>query len=195
MYKILIKQFIAVTLIILVILSIVFGAILPLKKSQTYINALVDMQSGRSYTTEQFESQMGNVFNFYSPVGQEEIIKFFGSDILNVINQNSFPEQTSRFLVGYVENYLFKNNVRHLIIGGAFYRTLWQASGREEDYKKSEEYFKKAYSIGPKLPPVLYNLLDLYRFGGDKENMRKIGEEILEYWPDDENVREVLKNL
>ena len=192
MYKILIKQFIVVMLIILVILSIVFGAILPWMKSRLYINALVNMQSGRTYTTEQFESQMGNVFNFYSPAGQEEIIKFFSSDILNVINQQNFSEPTSRFLVNYMGKYLFEDNVRHLIMGGAFYKTLWQNSGNEEDFKKSEEYFKKAYSIGPKLPPVLYNLLDLYRLRDDRENMEKIGEEILRYWPDDVGIKQAI---
>lgn len=195
MYKLLIKQIVIIVLIILIIFSIIFGAILPWKKSKLYIDALLDMQSGRTYTAEQFETQMGHVLDFYSFIGQEEAVKFFSADILNVINQNNYPEQTLRFLIGYIDNYLFKENPRHLIVGGSFYRILWHSSGKEEDYKKSEEYFKKAYSIGPKLPPVLYNLFDLYKFRGDKENMKKIGEEILKYWPDDENVANLLSNL
>ncbi len=192
MYKLLLKQFIIIVFIILMVLFIVFGAILPLKKSQAYINALTDMQSGRTYTTEQFEQQLGGVFNLYSPIGQEEMVKFFSYDILNVIGQKGFADPQARFLVGYIEKYLFQDNVRHLIAGSMFYKTLWRISGREDDFKKSEEYLKKAYNIGPNLPPVLYNMFDLYWLRGDKENMKKIGEEILKYWPDDKNVEEIL---
>ncbi len=193
MYKLLLKQFIMVALIILAVLSIVFGAVLPWGKSQLYIDALTDMQSGKTYTTEQFESQMGNIFDFYSPIGQEEIVKFFGYDILGVISQADFPESASRFLTGYIEKYYFKNNVRHLILGGASYKYLWYRFRAEEDFKKSEEYFKKAFSIGPKLPPVLYDLFELYRLKGDDENMKKIGEEILKYWPEDGSVKSLIK--
>ncbi|MFA5098681.1 MAG: hypothetical protein WC461_00480 [Candidatus Paceibacterota bacterium] len=193
MYKILLKQFIIIIFIILTIIGIVLGAILPWGKAQAYINTLTDMQSGRTYTAEQFENQVGGVFNFYSPIGQEEVVKFFSSDILGVITQSGFQEPTARFLVNYIDKYLFNNNVRHLIMGGVFNETLWRFSGSEEDYKKSEEYFKKAYTIGPNLPPVLYNLFDLYRLKGDKENTEKIGEEILNYWPDDSNVRKAIE--
>ncbi len=192
MCKLLLKQFAIIILIILAVLSIVFGAVLPWGKSQLYIDALTDMQSGKTYTTEQFESKMGNIFDFYSPIGQEEIVKFFGSDILSVVSQRDFPESASQFLVGYIEKYLFKNNVRHLIIGGVSYKYLWHRFGSEEDFKKSEEYFKKAQSIGPKLPPVLYDLFELYRLRGDSENIKKIGEEILKYWPGDENVKSII---
>jgi len=192
MYKLLFKQFAIVAFIILAILSIVFGAVLPWMKARLYINALTDMQSGKTYTSEQFESQMGNIFDFYSPIGQEEIVKFFGSDILSVVSQADFPESASRFLADYIEKYLFKNNVRHLILGGASYKYLWYRFGNEEDFKKSEEYFKKAQLIGPKLPPVLYDLFELYRLRGDDENMKKIGEEILKYWPDDAGIKQAI---
>lgn len=195
MLKLLLKQFIIIALIILAVLLIVFGAILPWKKSQLYINTLTDMQSGRSYTTEQFKDRTGKVINFYSPIGQEEVVKFLSSEILIVVYQKGFSEQASRFLVGYMDKYLFKNNVRHLLMNGDLHKILWINFGNEKDFKKAEEYFKKAYEIGPNLPPVLYDLFELYRFKGDGENMKKIGEEILKYWPDDENVREVLKNL
>jgi len=32
-------------------------------------------------------------------------------------------------------------------------------------------------------------MFDLYQRKGDKENMKKIGEKILKYWPDDENIK------
>lgn len=192
MLKLLLKQFIIIALIILAVLLIVFGAILPWKKSQLYINTLTDMQSGRSYTTEQFKDRTGKVINFYSPIGQEEVVKFLSSEILIVVYQKGFSEQASRFLVGYMDKYLFKNNVRHLLMNGDLHKILWINFGNEEDFKKAEEYFKKAYEIGPNLPPVLYDLFELYRFKGDGENMKKIGEEILKYWPDDEGVSKLL---
>jgi len=195
MFKILLKQFAIIVLIILAVLSSIFGALLPWQKSTAYINTLTDLQSGKSFTQDQFEQEMGGVLNSYSPIGQEEVVKFFSSDVLNIINQPNFPVDATRFLVTYAEPYLFQNNVRHLIFGATAYETLWLVSHSESDYQKSEAYFLKAYAIGRNLPPVLYSMFDLYIRHGDKEKAKKIGLEILNYWPDDASVRKIVSSL
>jgi len=195
MFKILLKQFAIIALLILAALSSVFGALLPWQKSTVYIDTLTALQSGKSFTQDQFESQMNGVFNFYSPIGQEEVVKFFSNDVLNIITQENFPVDATRFLITYTEPYLFQSNVRHLIFGAMAYENLWLASKSENDYKKSEAYFLKAYAIGRNLPPVLYGMFDLYYRHNDKENLKKIGLEILSYWPDDANVKNTVSSL
>lgn len=176
--------------IALAILSIYFGSLLPLVKSQRYISAVSVMSSIKSL--EQFKKIFDRVFDFYSPVGDEETAKFLGSSIVNIVNQKEQPENVSRYLVEYIESKLQENNVRHLIMLGQMYSVLWQKSGNEKDSGKAEKYYQKALAIGPKLPPALYGLFDFYRTRGDQEKIRKIGERILQLWPEDEKVKAII---
>jgi hypothetical protein len=199
MPKLIIKQFILVTLIILAVLSIVFGSILPLMKAQGYISALTDLQSAKIHSVDQFKTEFGAVLDFYSPIGQEEIVKFLSESIMEMMINET--QQTGKLgpvapaLVSFVEPYLFTNNVRHLLFAAEAYRTLWQATGNKDYFVKSYDYYQKAYAIGPKLPPVLYGMLDLYGLVGDRVDGKKIGEIILQYWPDDQGVANAIKSL
>ncbi|MBI5305967.1 tetratricopeptide repeat protein [Candidatus Wolfebacteria bacterium] len=178
--------------VILAVLSIYFGSLLPFAKSKTYINALNKMPSVKSL--EDFKNNFDVVFDFYSPVGDEETEKFLSSSILGIVSQKEQPENVSRYLVEYIEPKLQKNNVRHLIMIGQMYMVLWQKSGKEEDFVKAEEYYYQALSIGPKLPPVLYGLFDLYQAKGDTAKIREISERILQLWPEDEKIKSLITN-
>lgn len=186
-----IKKIVIVIIIVIVLFAIYFGSLLPLVKSRHFIAALRSISSIK--TIDQFKMNFDRAFKFYSPVGDEEIAKFLSNDILQMISQQNQSEAVSRMLVDYIEPYLFQNDVRHLMGAARMYEVLWGKYGREEDFQKAENYFQKAFAIGPKLPPVLYGMLDLYRLKGNTENMKKIGEEILKYWPDDENVRKTIQ--
>ena len=187
-----IKIIICVIGILGAVLSIVFGSYLPLVKSRLFIASLNSASSIK--TINDFKKNFDKPFNFYSPVGDEETAKFLSSDILKSISQKEQSEEASRILVDYMEPYLFKNNVRHLIILGQMYSVLWQKSGKEEDFKKAEEYYLKAMEIGPKLPPVLYGLLDIERAGGNNEKIKEISKIILQYWPEDERVKQIAES-
>lgn len=174
------------------VLSIIFGSYLPWAKSRLFIASLGSASSIK--TINDFKSNFDKPFKFYSPVGDEETAKFLGSDILKSISKKEQSEEASRILVDYMEPYMLKNNVRHLILLGQMYSVLWQKSGKEEDFKKAEEYYLKAMEIGPKLPPVLYGLLDLERASGNNENVKKISEIILKYWPEDERINKLVNS-
>jgi len=188
------KYLIVILGIIGAILAIVYGSYLPLTKSKMYIAALRDVRHIK--TVQEFEDLFNKVFDFYSPVGDEEVPKFLGTDILNLIANGQQGEQTSRALVKFIEPHLWKDNVRHLLLLGQMFASLWQNFGRQEqDFNKAESYLREAYKIGPKLPPVLYTLFDLYRANGDKNKVQEIGNQILKYWPDDEKVKNIVENL
>lgn len=188
-----IKIIICVIGILGAVLSIIFGSYLPWVKSRLFITSLGSASSIK--TINDFKKNFDKPFKFYSPVGDEETAKFLGSDILRAISQKEQSEEASRILVDYMEPYMLKNNVRHLILLGQMYSVLWQKSGKEEDFKKAEEYYLKALAIGPKLPPVLYGLFDLERAKGNEERVKETGEKILQYWPEDERIKEILNNL
>ena len=58
--------------------------------------------------------------------------------------------------------------------------------------KRSEELYLRCLEASPRRPECLYALFRLYESGGQREQERLVGEEILRYWPD-ERVREALK--
>ena len=187
------KNFIIVGLIILAFLSIIFGSYLPLIKAQLFIDALGSVSQVK--TVEEFEANFDKSFKYYSPVGDEEITKFLLNNIIQIVSQQNQSEAVDRKLTTYIEPYIFKNDVRHLLGGTQLYEILLTKYKHQEDIQKVESYIEVAYAIGPKLPPVLYNLLDIYRFTGQTQKAKQIGETILQYWPDDKNVENIVKGL
>ncbi|MDO8557209.1 MAG: hypothetical protein Q7R98_01985 [Candidatus Jorgensenbacteria bacterium] len=187
------KQIVATVLIAFAILSIYFGSYLPLSKAQKYVEALRAARSSARSISD-FKMLFNIPLDFYSPIGNEEVIKFLSIDILNAITQKQ-PEEINRSLVEYIEPHMFKNDVRHLIILGQMYAILWREYGNKEDYLKSESYQQMALAIGPNLPPVLYGLLDIYQASGDKVKLMEIAKTIVKYWPEDEGVQKVIKKL
>jgi tetratricopeptide (TPR) repeat protein len=175
--------------IILAVLGLYFGAFLPLLKAQSFISA--DRRLANVKSVDGFKENFDISFNLYSPVGTEEISKFLGSNVMNIIAQGQ-PEDVSRELITYTEGHLFKDEVRHLLLLAQMYQMLWENYHQEADYQKAIDYLEKAHEIGPNLPPPLYKLLNLYLMHGDKENSKRIGALILANWPQDENVKAVL---
>jgi hypothetical protein len=50
-----------------------------------------------------------------------------------------------------------------------------------------------AHEIGPNLPPPLYGLVNLYDANDDSENTARFATMILERWPEDESIKEILE--
>ena len=186
----LIKKIVIVIIIVIVLSGIFFGSILPLMKSRRFISSLNSIQFIK--TIKEFKVNFDRPLKFYSPIGDEEIVKFLSGNIFSAIAQREQSEATARELILYIEPYMFKNNVRHLLTLSQMYFVLWQKSGQEDDFIKAENYFRQALAIGPKLPPVLYTLFDLYQAKGDREKIKEIGEIILKYWPEDEKIEKYL---
>jgi len=188
------KNIIILFFVFLAIFSIYFGSILPFVKSQRYIKAVKNLSFVRSL--DDFKNNFDKVLNFYSPVGDEEVVKFLSVSIFDIISNKNQNEEIARALVSYIEPYLFQNNVRHLLTGGNLYFRLWADYGRKDEYlEKAEDYLLKAYQIGPKLPPVLYGLFDLYYALGETAKARNIAEIILNYWPEEGKIIDKLQEL
>lgn len=176
------KKIIIIVVIVLSLLSIYLGSYLPWGKARAYITALKNVRNVRS--VEDFKENFNKTLNFYSPIGQEEIVKFLSTDLGSQFMKPGQPEEILRALVNYIEPYMFQNNVRHMIAMAKMYEAFWQHYKHEEDFKKAEAYYRKAYAIGPKLPPVLFGMINLYKNKGDDAKVREIAMIILNYWPD-----------
>lgn len=178
--------------IIALIAAIVYGALLPLLKSQRYIRAINML--GSVHSVAEFKANYDTVFDFYSPVGQEEVAKFFGTDMIGFVRQNS-SEAVARELAEYADARMAKGDVRHLLILGQIYFALWDQYHNRGDYERALGYYRDALLIGPNLPPVLYGLMDIYRIGGDVDGVMEMASRILAIWPSDVNVANLLRDL
>ncbi|MBI2278844.1 MAG: hypothetical protein HYU81_02170 [Candidatus Brennerbacteria bacterium] len=175
-----------VTFVILAALALIFGAYLPFIKARGYITSINTLASVNSL--ESFYAHFDRLLLHPSPVGQEEAVKYLGSDIANFISAEDQPEPVARAIVAYLEPYLFRNNVRHLLMGGQFYETLWRRFGQQEaDLRSAEAYYLAARAIGPKLPPVLYSLYDLYGTSEQLEKRAEVRDAIIRLWPEEVN--------
>lgn len=175
---------VAAPLALLGVVGIIFGVYAPVARARAYISALQTVSSVKSI--QGFRAHFDPVLTHWSPIGGEEVVKYLGGDIAGFIAQGSQPEEVARALVAYIEPHLFRNNVRHLLMGGRFYEMLWRGyGGKEDDFVKAERYYLEARAIGPTLPPVLYALYDLYSAAGQEEKRGEVRETIVRLWPEE----------
>lgn len=168
---------------------------MPFFKARLYVKATNNLQSGLIKTLDEFKKNFDASLDFYSPVGQEETARFLATDIAGRMIYSGQQENISRELVNYIEPRIFQNNSRHLLLAASMYGKMFNIYSREEDLKKTEEYFQKLLEISPKSPQALYSLFDIYYKKGENEKTKKIGETILKYWPEDEKAKNILNSF
>lgn len=177
-------------LIILALAGIYFGAYRPFVKAQLYVATRGVSQTFQ--TLDEFASFYDRIFDYYSPIGNREVAKFFIENTLGIIAQKEQSEEVSRMLVEYGEFHIYENEVVHLLQVAYGYDTLWQRFRDKEYFEKAESYYNRVHEIGPRLPHALYGLFNLYERSGDSEKQREISKEILRYWPGDERVEGII---
>ncbi|MBI4993753.1 O-antigen ligase family protein [Candidatus Wolfebacteria bacterium] len=189
--KILNYQIVSIIGIIFAILSIIYGSIFPYLKAMAYT---ADMN--KPHTVGDFKDRFNNIYNIYSPISNKEISLYLVDNIRNLIsNQQNQPEQIMRLFVDFIEDKIDKNDVRQLMPMAKIYSIMWERYGNEGDYRKSVDYYLTSLKIGPKLPPALYGLFSLYYLHNDNEAVENIGKNILQYWPQDKRIINLLKEV
>lgn len=176
--KIVLRNSAAVFLIILTALAIFFGAYRPFKKARLYIDVFRNVSS-----LGEAKDRFDKVLAYYSPVGQEEVVKFFINSVLGVISNPDMPEEAGKIMGAYIESKIDTENVIHLLHSAYLYNALWDRFGDEEYFNKAEKYYKKVLEIGPRLPHALENLFTLYKKTGRVKEAQEIANRLLELWP------------
>lgn len=188
------KEILIILGIILAILAIIFGSYSPFLKAQSYISLINASENSGPQPLQEIINKMDSAVGLYSPVGQEEVMRYILNDILNVLLQTNQSEKVDRTFVDYIEPHIFMRDVRHLLVLGEIYKALWEKYHHESDYYKSEAYYKKTLEFAPRLRQALDSIFDLYQVRGDKEKIGEVGETILKYWPNDTKTQETLEN-
>lgn len=197
------KQLIALGITIVALGLLYTSAYLPYVKGSLYISA---MQSSQQATTLQdYLKPFDDAMNFWSPVGEPEIIRFFGNSTLSLLNdqKQSLPESVATPLVSYTIQKLSShplggkglNYSQDLLIEASIISTYAEKYNKPDILPAAEELYKEGLQLSPNRPQFLYGLFSLYLTEGKSAEAKTIGEEILKYWPTDKNVANAVNGL
>lgn len=203
----LLKQTIAGVITILAVLMMYFGSYLPLKKSQLYIRAMVDLQSGKVRSLQDFINAFYPALDFYSPVGQDEIVSYYVGAVMpnlinSVVSQTGGP-QVVEALLKDAEKWIdpvmkagkgigFSQNLYNF---GSVYGLAAEKLNNDIYLQKSIYFFEEGLKSSPNRGLFFGGLFKDYQLKGDKAKIKEIGELILRYWPDNEEVRKAMESL
>lgn len=182
------KKIGAGAVLVFAIVGIYFGAYLPLRKAQAYIVASRSFQS--EPTLQNFEKSFTAALDTYSPVGQEETIRFLGGSIAPLLNPK-VPEEGVRELARYF-NWVIATyqppqtalNYSQLILtAGGMQQTLWDLYKDKQAFELAEKLFTEGLVGSPNRPQFLISLRNLYRSAKDTPKDKELTAIIKQLWP------------
>lgn len=196
-----IKKTIAAVLSGGVLVILYYGTFLPLRKSQQFIGTLNNLGSARSI--DDFQERLSVPLDAPSPIGQEELVRNASNVIMNLMQQSDTEAETIALMLEYLDRYYSPILDRgkgmsfgqNLYIAGVIYEFAAVKTKNPDYLARSKEYFLRGLELGPNRPQSLYGLLDIYRLEGNAAQTRTIAERILELWPEDGRVRDLLNNM
>ena len=191
------KKFVAIAASILLVVIAYYGSYLPLKKSGLHIKATRDLSG--TLSVGDFQDRLSIALNAPSPIGREELVRQAASMSLNILKNVQGQPMVVSSLVSFVEkNYepliarghglSFGQDIYLL---GVINEVAFLNTNDPKYLESAKRYFLTALEIGPTRTQPLYGLFDVYRAEGNLEELKKIVDQILEQWPDDENVRRI----
>ncbi len=188
-----------VAAIILLVIAF-YGNFLPLRKSQTLIDSLRNVQGSKSIAD--FKNTISTALDFPSPVGQEESVRNVASVVMGVVQQTSDP-QVITDLVGYIEGY-YKPIIdqgagmsfgQNLYVLGATNELAFVKTKQPQFLTAAQNYFAEGLRMAPKRPQFLYGMFDVYRIEGNVDGAKGIAAQILTYWPNDDRIKSGLADF
>ncbi|HDH31721.1 MAG TPA: hypothetical protein ENH26_03035 [Candidatus Wolfebacteria bacterium] len=193
------KLTIAIISSLLILTAMYYGSFLPFRKSQLYINAQIGLSRGVS-SLQEFNNLFEPALDFYSPVGQDEIVSGYLRVLISLLEQQSNKEivdiltkQAETRMAPILEKekgFGLSQNIYNL---ASIYAISAIRFNDDIYYEKGVEMFKLGLKHSPNRAMFLYGLLNLYQFKNNKKGIREVGEIILKYWPGDEQVKQIIK--
>lgn len=185
------RQIIVPILIVVVAVFAYMGAFLPVKKASMYIDTNKQTRSFNSLT--ELKQEFDKVFEYSSPIGDQEVRKFFMTNILSIIKNQ--PKPVAEELISYIESRMIEDEFLHVLSVANMYNITWQKFGDDKFFDGAEKYYLKAHEMGPKVPQPLFNLYDIYKKNNQPEKAEDIGQKIMDLWPEIESLEELNVNL
>ncbi len=173
------------------------GNLRPLVKSQTFIDTLRNLNSARSLS--EFEKKVSVPLDYWSPIGQEELVRNIANIVLGSVQQNSDQKSIGE-MVDYIESY-YKPIVdrgrgmsfeQNLYILGAINEVAYTKTNEVKYLQEAYEYYSQGLALGPERPQFLFGLFDVYRMEGDVKDTISTAQEIMNLWPSDTRTPQAL---
>ncbi|MCL5004640.1 MAG: hypothetical protein M1170_01695 [Patescibacteria group bacterium] len=194
------KLIIAFTSTIIILILLYFGSFLPFQKSQLYIEAVKSSSQVRS--VQEFNKLFDNVLDFYSPVGQGEVVYAYMNVLVSAI-QNQQDRVIAEILLKQADKAM--KPLIEADKGPSYFQALYSygllyelAANKFKDvgyFQKAASVYEISYKHSPGRPILLSGLFRVYSALGDVEKTKEIGEIMLKYWPEDDNIKKIIKSL
>lgn len=196
-----IKKTISIVAAVFILTVAYYGSYLPFRKSRVFIDALQNLNSVKSI--DEMERVFSSALDPASPIGQEELIRNITNTVVNLVNQSGANPELTKRAVAYVTSY-FKPIMdrgkgmsfgQNLYVLGALNELAFLRTNDPVYLNAAGEYFARGNAMSPKRPQFLYGLLDVYGAVNRLEDAKKIAEQILAQWPDDERAKKALVEI
>ena len=184
------KKIIGISVSVLILCVAYVGNFRPLVKSQTFIDTLRNLSSARSLS--EFEKNVSVPLDYWSPIGQEELVRNIANAVLGIVQNNNDPKLLSE-VVNYIEGY-YKPIVdrgrgmsfeQNLYLLGAINEMAFTKTGDARYLRNSHEYYSEGLTLGPRRPQFLYGMFDIFRMEGNIKGATDIARQITTSWPTD----------
>ena len=197
-----IKQAIALFVTVFILGIAYYGNYLPLRKSESFIEATRQIGSARSLN--QFQAIMAVPLDGPSPIGQEELVRNLASFVTDILRS---PSGRDPHLTEAILTYLYKYYdpiIKHgtgmsfeqnLYVLGLANQLAYVQTHEDRYLKDSENFYLMGNQLAPKRPQPLYGLFDIYRLSNNIGKAKEVSIQILKLWPEDTQVRTVLGQI
>ncbi|MBI3589619.1 MAG: hypothetical protein HY093_04390 [Candidatus Liptonbacteria bacterium] len=195
------KKIIAVALSSFIIFVAHYGSYRPLRKAQLFIETMRTLNEAT--TLDELKSRISAPLDFHSPFGQEELVRQVGSLFTNILSQPNVKPEVIADLMNYLsQNYdpiiqsgrgmSFNQN---LYLLGSLNELAFLKTQQVNYLAAAKKYYLSSYELGPKRPQVLFGLFDVYRVEGNVSEVKRIADQILNQWPNEERTKKALEDF
>jgi hypothetical protein len=196
------KEIIAVVASLFLVFMAWYGSYVPMRKAEIYISTLQGIQTNPVSTLGDLEKRISVPLDYYSPIGQEELVRNMANSVLGFVQQSQDVTSTAeliRFTTSYFEPILARGKGmsfgQDVYLMGAINEVAYTRTGDKTYLDAAQKYYLEGEALGPNRPQPLYGLFDVYRMEGDAADAEVIGNKILTNWPTDQNIQQGLTQL
>ncbi len=194
------KRIIAGAVTAIAVAVLIWGTYLPYRKSKLYVTAIA--KSSEATTLDQFSVPYMMALNAPSPIGQDEFSRNFASTLASIVaGADKTNDAVVRAIGLMMDQYTLPvmqrrsalSSSQMYYVTGIAYRNLYDATGDELYRERGRALLLKGLELSPDRPQLLYSLFDDARFSGDEEGKQKYGKRIMELWPQDNRIPEIME--
>ena len=196
-----VKKIAAVVGVLVVGYVAYYGSYLPLRKSETFIATVRGLGTVRS--VEELAQRFSAPLGIPSPIGHEELVRNMATEMVGLVGGGGTTPEVKEALASFVVS-SFAPIIAYgkgmsfgqdLYILGTLNRLVFQSTNKKEYLDVAEQYFIKAFELGPRSQQPLYALLDIYLVKQDAGRVQKLAEQIRAQWPSDTRVAAILEAI